>query len=50
MIKSNFENYFNNYFLSVFKKKTDKKLQWHSNYKPEVNALLDDVVTVNDSE
>ncbi len=45
-----FENYFNNYYLSIIDKKTNQKLQWHSNYKPKVNALLGEAVTINDGD
>ncbi|MEA2018181.1 MAG: WD40 repeat domain-containing protein [Campylobacterota bacterium] len=45
-----YANYFNEYHLNIIDKKTNHKLQWHSNYEPEVNALLGKAVTINDGD
>ncbi|MEA2099979.1 MAG: WD40 repeat domain-containing protein [Campylobacterota bacterium] len=43
-----YENYFNEYYLSVFDQKTKQTLQWHSNYKPKVNRLYNGGVVIDD--
>jgi WD40 repeat protein len=41
------ENYFEEYYLNIIDKETNQKLQWHSNYKPEVNKLIGENISIN---
>lgn len=45
-----YANPFDEYKLNIIDKKTNKKLQWHSNYKPELVALLGDAVAINEGD